>query len=120
MSLGEPVSITVPVLSPLTFVRPAILANVSVPFSTVSVTVNAAESTSPTLIALPFAVEKTRLVSSVPLWAAGTVFTGALFTAAIVTVVVAEGLFADPSFTIVVIAREVSVSPAVGFPLLLE
>ena len=69
--------------APPVSVMPAVPPRVSTPFVTVSVTCSAllAASTSPTLIALPFAALNTSAVSSPTTCAAGTVFSGASLTA---------------------------------------
>jgi hypothetical protein len=87
-----PVSTSVPVLFPVREVSAACWTGVpparKEPFSTVRVVVTSpvAASTSEMEITLPFATLKRRVVSSLKVWAAGTEFTGASFTAWTVTV----------------------------------
>src|SRR5882724_5132421 len=84
-----PVTVTVPVPLPLT-VRPAVPASVSTPLVAASVTwtLLLPASTSAMAMALPAAVLKVSVPSSFMAWAAGTVFTGASFTALTVMVTV--------------------------------
>ena len=94
IALAVPVKVIVvsALPSPLEKLRPAVLANVSVPLVTDRVTRSglAPASTSLTLRALPLALENTRVVSSLTDCAAGTVCTGASLTA--VTVIDASWL----------------------------
>src|SRR5215468_5795452 len=86
-----PVTVTVAVPLPVT-VRPVVPAKVITPVVAAKVTCTLLEpaSTSATEIALPFAVLKVSVPSSFMVWAAGTVLTGASFTA--LTVMVTESV----------------------------
>src|SRR5882724_6416745 len=92
-----PVTVTVPVPLPLT-VRPVVPARVSTPLVTANVTwtLLAPASTSAIEMALPLAAEKVSEPSSFMAWAAGTVFTGASFTAFTVMATVSRSLWAPP------------------------
>ena len=79
--------------SPAVKVSPPVPDKVMPPLVTARVTCTVAASTSATLMRLPLAAENTRAVSSLVVCAAGTVFTGASFTAVTVTVAVCDVLF---------------------------
>src|SRR4029453_9433088 len=80
--------------SPVMKLKPVSWASVSTPLLAVSVTrtLFPAASISPMLIWLPLPDEKTRLVSSLVLWAPGTVLIGASLTAFTVMLAVAVAL----------------------------
>ena len=84
--------------SPVVKVRPVMPERVIVPLLAVRVTLIAPEaaSTSVMLIRFPLPLEKTRLVSSLTLCAAGTLFTGASLTALTVMLTESVSLLAPP------------------------
>src|SRR5882672_10581155 len=92
-----PVTVTVPVPLPLT-VSPDVPARVSTPLVAASVTwtFELPASTSAMEMALPAALENVSVPSSFMAWAAGTVFTGASFTALTVMATVSTSVWAPP------------------------
>ena len=71
-AVPEKVIVESPLPSPAPKLRPAVLARVSVPLPTASVTVSVVASTSVTDNALPLAELKMRAMSSSMVWAPGT------------------------------------------------
>src|SRR5882724_9205196 len=92
-----PVTVTVPVPLPLT-VSPDVPARVSTPLVAASVTwtLLLPASTSAMEMALPPALENVSVPSSFMAWAAGTVLTGASFTALTVMATVSTSVWAPP------------------------
>src|SRR5882724_6423846 len=110
-----PVTVTVPVPLPLT-VRPAVPASVSTPLVAASVTwtLLLPASTSAMEMALPAAVLKVSVPSSFMAWAAGTVFTGASFTALTAMATVSTSVLAPPE---PVLPRSLVVTVRLALPL---
>src|SRR5882724_6004307 len=115
MLVRLPVTVTVAVPLPLT-VRPEMPARVSTPLVAASVTwtMLLPASTSAMEMALPAAVLKVSVPSSFMAWAAGTVFTGASFTALTVMATVSTSVLAPPE---PVLPRSLVVTVRLALPL---